>query len=195
MKVTETNLPGVLVIEPRIFPDNRGKFFESYSFEKYKKAGIDLPFVQDNISYSTRGVLRGLHHQLNFPQGKLVSVLQGSVFDVAVDIRIGSPTFGQWFGCELSDDNCKQLYVSPGYAHGFCVLSETVCFMYKCTDYYHPEDEQGIAWNDPDLAITWLGENTNYSDILSISPVLSEKDRKYVGLKHTLIELLPVYKK
>lgn len=194
MKVTETNLPGVFVVEPRVFGDSRGKFFESYSYEKYQQAGIDLPFVQDNISHSVTGVLRGLHYQLKHPQGKLVSVLAGSVFDVAVDIRIGSPTFGQWFGCELSESNGKQLYVPPGFAHGFCVLSETVCFMYKCTDYYHPEDEQGIAWNDPDLNISWWGEGSSVLD-LKQEPVLSDKDKKYLALKNTPVDLLPVFQK
>ena len=182
MNVINTPLAGVFVVEPKIFFDKRGRFFESYNEDRYKAAGIDVVFVQDNISYSTEGVLRGLHYQLRFPQGKLVSVLEGSVFDVAVDIRVGSPTFGQWFGCELSAENGKQLYVSPGFAHGFCVTSETVCFHYKCTDYYHPEDECGVAWNDADIGITWS---------LQLSPILSPKDEKYVSLKETPIEQLP----
>jgi len=167
MKVTETKLPGVVIIEPKIFGDSRGFFLESYSYEKYRReAGIELPFVQDNRSHSQRGVLRGLHFQKNNPQGKLVSVMQGAVYDVAVDIDPKSATFGQYVGVELTGQNHLQLYVPPGYAHGFCVLSDTVDFVYKCTDYYHPEDEGGLAWNCPDLAIDWP----------ITEPVLSAKD-------------------
>jgi len=167
MKVTETKLPGVVIIEPKIFGDSRGFFLESYSYEKYRReAGIELPFVQDNRSHSQRGVLRGLHFQKSNPQGKLVSVMQGAVYDVAVDIDPKSATFGQYVGVELTGQNHLQLYVPPGYAHGFCVLSDTVDFVYKCTDYYHPEDEGGLAWNCPDLAIDWP----------ITEPVLSAKD-------------------
>jgi len=173
MKVTETKLPGVVIIEPKIFGDSRGFFLESYSYEKYRReAGIELPFVQDNRSHSQRGVLRGLHFQKSNPQGKLVSVMQGAVYDVAVDIDPKSATFGQYVGVELTGQNHLQLYVPPGYAHGFCVLSDTVDFVYKCTDYYHPEDEGGLAWNCPDLAIDWP----------ITEPVLSAKDQVHPKL-------------
>jgi len=174
MKVTETKLPGVVIIEPKIFGDSRGFFLESYSYEKYRReAGIELPFVQDNRSHSQRGVLRGLHFQKSNPQGKLVSVMQGAVYDVAVDIDPKSATFGQYVGVELTGQNHLQLYVPPGYAHGFCVLSDTVDFVYKCTDYYHPEDEGGLAWNCPDLAIDWP----------IMDPQLSLKDQQHKSLK------------
>lgn len=182
MQVETTSLPGVLLIKPRVFPDGRGCFFESYQAQRYAEQGITLDFVQDNISYSKKGTLRGLHYQRLHPQGKLVSVLQGKVFDVAVDIRLGSPTFGQSFACELSDENHHQLYVPPGFAHGFYVLSDDVCFHYKCTDYYQPKDEYGIAWNDDALGIQWP---------LSTAPLLSSKDERYVTLKNTPIEQLP----
>lgn len=182
MQIEKTLLPGVLLIKPRVFHDDRGRFFESFQAKRYAEHGIDLPFVQDNISYSKKGTLRGLHYQLQHPQGKLVSVLNGKVFDVAVDIRVGSETFGQSFGCELSDENHHQLYVPPGFAHGFYVLSEDVCFHYKCTDYYQPKDEHGIAWNDEALGIAWP---------LQEAPLLSPKDKVYVALRDTLIEHLP----
>ncbi|MDY0249048.1 MAG: dTDP-4-dehydrorhamnose 3,5-epimerase [Pseudomonas sp.] len=168
MKITTTALPGVLIIEPKAFGDARGFFLETFQSERYAKAGITLPFVQDNHSRSQRGVLRGLHLQRNRPQGKLVSVSRGAVFDVAVDIDPQSATFGQYAGIELSDDNHLQLWIPPGYAHGFCVLSEVADFQYKCTDFYYPEDEAGIIWNDPDVNITWPLDN----------PLLSEKDQK-----------------
>ena len=168
MKITTTALPGVLIIEPKAFGDARGFFLETFQSERYAKAGITLPFVQDNHSRSQRGVLRGLHLQSNRPQGKLVSVSRGSVFDVAVDIDPQSATFGQYVGIELSDDNHLQLWIPPGYAHGFCVLSEVADFQYKCTDFYYPEDEAGIIWNDPDVNIAWPLDN----------PLLSEKDQK-----------------
>ena len=174
MKVTTTKLAGVVIIEPQVFGDSRGFFLESYSREKYRKeAGIELEFVQDNRSHSQRGVLRGLHFQKNHPQGKLVSVLQGAVYDVAVDIDPKSATFGQYVGVELTGQNHLQLYVPPGYAHGFCVLSETVDFVYKCTDYYHPEDEGGVAWNCPDIGIKWP----------IVDPILSAKDQHNLPLK------------
>lgn len=168
MKIIDTNLTGVKIIEPKVFGDSRGFFIESYSLERYQEAGIKLPFAQDNVSRSRYGVLRGLHYQLQHPQGKLVFVTRGEVFDVAVDIRYGSPTFGQWFGVVLSDENHRQLYVPPGYAHGFCVLSEVVDFYYKCTDYYHPLDEQGVIWNDSEIGINWPK--------LTVSPIMSSKD-------------------
>jgi dTDP-4-dehydrorhamnose 3,5-epimerase len=176
MKVLETALPGVLIIEPRVFGDARGFFLESYQAERYRSIGIDLPFVQDNHSRSARGVLRGLHFQRSRPQGKLVSVSRGAVYDVAVDINPASPTCGQFVAVELSDENHRQLWIPPGYAHGFCVLSEIADFQYKCTDYYAPEDEGGLLWNDPQVNIPWPLEQ----------PLLSAKDR----LNPTLAQLL-----
>lgn len=156
MTVSETRLSGVLLLEPRVFEDERGSFFESWSEERYRQVGIPGPFVQDNVSMSHRNVLRGLHYQESpRAQGKLVSVLQGRVFDVAVDLRSGSPTFGGWVGFELCSDRRGQLYLPPGCAHGFAVLSETAVFSYKCTDYYSPEHERSLRWNDPDIGIEW----------------------------------------
>ncbi len=155
MKVIETQLAGVLIIEPKVFGDHRGFFLETFQVERYRDAGIGLPFVQDNHSRSQRGVLRGLHFQCTRPQGKLVSVSRGAVYDVAVDINPDSPTCGQYVGVELNDENHRQLWVPPGYAHGFCVISEVADFQYKCTDYYQPEDEGGLLWNDPDVGIPW----------------------------------------
>jgi dTDP-4-dehydrorhamnose 3,5-epimerase len=183
MKVTDTVLLGVKIIEPKIFADARGFFFESYNAKRYQEVGIDLPLVQDNMSRSTKGVLRGLHYQLKYPQGKLVSVISGEVFDVVVDIRVGSSNFGKWFGTILDDKNHNQLYIPPGFAHGFCVLSDTVDFHYKCTDYYHPEDEQGVLWNDPAIGIEWP---------LDIKPILSGKDQVYKCLADIPKELLPI---
>ncbi|HMZ30162.1 MAG TPA: dTDP-4-dehydrorhamnose 3,5-epimerase, partial [Thauera aminoaromatica] len=153
MKVIETALPGVLIIEPKAFGDHRGFFLETFQVERYREAGITLPFVQDNHSRSQRGVLRGLHFQKTRPQGKLVSVSRGAVYDVAVDIDPSSATYGKFVGVELNDDNHRQMWVPPGYAHGFCVLSEVADFQYKCTDFYFPADEGGLAWNDPDVGI------------------------------------------
>ena len=155
MKVIETQLAGVLIVEPKVFGDHRGFFLETFQLERYRDAGIGLSFVQDNHSRSQRGVLRGLHFQRTRPQGKLVSVSRGAVYDVAVDINPDSPTCGQYVGVELNDENHRQLWVPPGYAHGFCVLSEVADFQYKCTDYYQPEDEGGLLWNDPDVGIPW----------------------------------------
>ncbi|HMU16945.1 MAG TPA: dTDP-4-dehydrorhamnose 3,5-epimerase [Thauera aminoaromatica] len=155
MKVIETALPGVLIIEPKAFGDHRGFFLETFQVERYREAGITLPFVQDNHSRSQRGVLRGLHFQKTRPQGKLVSVSRGAVYDVAVDIDPSSATHGKFVGVELNDDNHRQMWVPPGYAHGFCVLSEVADFQYKCTDFYFPADEGGLAWNDPDVGIPW----------------------------------------
>ena len=170
MKATRLSIPDVVLIEPRVFGDPRGFFFESFNQRAFNEAtGTNHQFVQDNHSRSTQGVLRGLHYQIQQPQGKLVRVAQGAVWDVAVDIRNSSPTFGQWVGMELSADNHRQLWVPPGFAHGFVVLSETAEFLYKTTDYYAPEHERCIAWNDAQLAIDWP-----YSG----EPVLSEKDRQ-----------------
>ena len=183
MKVTETDLPGVLILEPRVFGDDRGFFMETWQRERYREAGIDVDFVQDNLSFSRKGVLRGLHFQNPHAQGKLVQVLQGEVFDVAVDIRVGSPTFGRWAGINLSADNKRQFYVPPDFAHGFCVLSETALFSYKCTDLYHPESEGSILWNDPAIGIDWP-----VSD-----PSLSEKDAQAPTLDSMSESLLPTY--
>ena len=173
MKVIETKLPGVLIIEPKVFGDSRGFFKETFQAQRYRDAGIDYDFVQDNHSRSQKGVLRGLHFQISKPQGKLVSCSKGAVFDVAVDIDTESNTYGQYVGVELSEENNKQLWVPPGYAHGFCVLSETADFQYKCTDYYDPSDEGGLIWNDPDVAIEWPIDQ----------PLLSDKDVKLPILK------------
>jgi len=167
MKISHSKLKGCVIIEPRVFGDDRGFFLETFQAVRYKReAGIDLPFVQDNHSRSARGVLRGLHFQKTKPQGKLVRVVSGEVYDVAVDIRKGSATFGEWEGVILSEDNKKQFWVPPGFAHGFVVLSDTADFEYKCTDYYDPSDEGCILWSDPDLDIPWPIGN----------PVLSAKD-------------------
>lgn len=156
MKVLPTELPGVLVMEPKVFGDARGFFLESFNRRVFREAtGLDPDFVQDNHSRSARGVLRGLHYQLRQPQGKLVRVVRGSVFDVAVDLRRSSPTFGRWVGETLSEDNHRQLWIPPGFGHGFVVLSDVADFLYKATDYYAPEDERCIAWNDPAIGIRW----------------------------------------
>lgn len=155
MEVIATPIQGVLLIKPKVWRDARGYFVETWQRQRYSEAGVNLPFVQDNRSRSVRGTLRGLHFQRTFPQGKLVSVSSGAVFDVAVDIRKGSPTFGQWYGAELTCENQHQLWIAPGLAHGFCVLSDSADFSYKCTELYHPEDEGSVRWNDPDLGIVW----------------------------------------
>lgn len=175
MKVTETPLPGVLLIEPKIHGDERGFFVETFRAELYREAaGITLPFVQDNHSRSRRGVLRGLHMQTSQPQGKLVRVSRGEVFDVAADIDPESPSFGKWFGATLSDSNHRQLWIPPGYAHGFVVLSEIADFEYKCTDYYHAQSEKGAIWNDPDLAIDWPLRDPTLSAKDQTLPTLAE---------------------
>ena len=173
MKIIETALPGALIIEPRVFGDSRGFFLETYQADRYREIGISLPFVQDNHSRSQRGVLRGLHFQRKRPQGKLVRVSRGAVFDVTVDINPHSPTCGKFVAVELSDDNHRQIWIPPGYAHGFCVLSEVADFEYKCTDYYDPNDEGGIIWNDSEIGIDWPIAN----------PILSQKDTRLPGLK------------
>lgn len=183
MKITPTRIPEVLLIEPDVFRDGRGYFMESWHQQKFAEHGLIADFVQDNHSHSTRGVLRGLHYQLQQPQGKLVRVVSGAVFDVAVDIRRGSPTFGQWVGAELTAENQHQFYVPPGFAHGFCVLSETADFLYKCTAYYAPQDEHGIMWNDPAIAIEWPGGDY----------VISEKDAAN-GRLENMTDVLPVYR-
>ena len=155
MKFISTEIPGVIIVEPDVFGDHRGFFMESWHAEKFAEAGIDAQFVQDNHSRSNQGILRGLHYQIEQPQGKLVRVLSGEVFDVAVDLRRDSPTFGKWFGMTLNDTDKKMLWVSPGFAHGFYVVSEQADFFYKCTELYAPEYERAIRWDDPDLAIDW----------------------------------------
>lgn len=164
MKISPTAIPDVVLIEPAVHGDSRGFFMESYHQTKFAAQGLDQVFVQDNHSRSEKGVLRGLHYQLKHPQGKLVRVVTGEVFDVAVDIRRGSPTFGQWVGDYLSAENHKMLYVPPGFAHGFCVVSESADFLYKCTDFYDPADEQGIIWNDPQINIRWPAMTFSLSD-------------------------------
>ncbi len=166
MKVEPTALPEVLIVEPDRFGDARGFFQETWSQRRYAEAGIDVAFVQDNISFSTRGVLRGLHLQNPNPQGKLVCVLQGEVFDAVVDLRVGSPHFGRWTGAVLSSESGRQLWIPEGFAHGFCVLSETALFAYKCSDFYDPESEMTVLWNDPGIGIDWP----------LADPVISEKD-------------------
>ena len=155
IKVTKCPIEGLYVIEPTVHGDSRGYFMETYSQRDMEEAGLNMKFVQDNQSMSVKGVLRGLHFQKQFPQGKLVRVIKGGVFDVAVDLRAGSATYGQWYGVELTEENKKQFYISEGFAHGFLVLSDTAEFCYKCTDFYHPGDEGGLAWNDPAIGITW----------------------------------------
>lgn len=182
MNIIKTSIPEIVVIEPRVFGDARGYFMETFHGLRYGNAGLPDTFVQDNFSHSSRGVLRGLHYQLHQPQGKLVHVIRGEIFDVAVDIRKGSPWYGQWVGETLSETNKRQLYIPPGFAHGFCVLSESADFLYKCTDYYAPEEERGLYWDDPDIGITWPEMNF----------LLSEKDTQSPRLKD-LSDSLPVY--
>jgi dTDP-4-dehydrorhamnose 3,5-epimerase len=184
MNIEPTHLPGVLLIEPTVFGDQRGFFKESWSRQKFAERGLMLDFVQDNVSLSRRGILRGLHFQNPNPQGKLVQVLQGEVFDVAVDIRRGSPTFGQWYGARLSAENHLQLYIPEGFAHGFCVLSETALFAYKCTDLYNPKAEHSLRWDDPDIGIDWP---------IDQPPMLSAKDEAARYLRDMPEEFLPTY--
>lgn len=181
MDIQETKLPGVIIIEPRVFGDDRGFFLETWNQARYKEAGIPGTFVQDNLSFSRKGVLRGLHFQNPNAQGKLVYVLQGEVFDVAVDIRLGSPTFGQWASTTLSAENKRQFYIPAGFAHGFCVTSETALFAYKCTDIYNPQAEGSILWNDPDLGIEWPTQ----------TPELSGKDAEGIRLAEFPEDRLP----
>ena len=183
MKILETALPGVLIIEPDAFEDGRGFFMETYHRKRYNEAGMDCSFVQDNLSYSIHGTLRGLHYQYPNGQAKLVQVITGDIFDVAVDIRRGSPTFGRWIGEYLSDNNRRQLFIPEGFAHGFCVLSDTALFVYKCSDFYAPDSEGGILCSDPDLGVEWPVKD----------PLLSDKDSEYLCLKDVPAEYLPVY--
>lgn len=172
MNIRETSLPGVLLVEPIVFGDERGFFVETFSARAMSESGIPPVFVQDNHSRSTKGVLRGLHYQLDVPQGKLVHAARGRIFDVAVDIRVGSPHFGQWYGAELNDENLFSLWIPPGFAHGFCVLSDIADVIYKCTALFHPADDRGVAWSDPQIAIDWPVKD----------PIVSAKDRSLAAL-------------
>ncbi len=181
MKIEKTPLPGVLLLHPDVYGDDRGYFFESFREPHFIEEGLPTHFVQDNQALSTKEVLRGLHYQLHYPQGKLVRVSLGEVFDVAVDIRRGSPTFGQWFGATLNDINHTQMYIPEGFAHGYSVVSDQAIFQYKCTEIYHPEDEGGLLWNDPDLNIQWPEGNK----------IISPKDSQLTTLKEISPERLP----
>lgn len=183
MKIVERKLAGIVLIELQAFNDQRGFFLESFHDRRYREIGITGPFVQDNYSHSKKDVLRGLHFQRRHAQGKLISVVNGEVFDVAVDIRRGSPTFGQWYGTYLNAGNHRQLYIPPGFAHGFCVLSDSVDLLYKCTAYYHPEEEIGVMWNDPDIGIDWP----------IVNPDLSAKDSNNCRLHGLDASQLPAY--
>jgi len=178
IKVTRCEIEGLCVIEPTVFRDARGYFVETYNYNDFKAEGLDMVFVQDNQSMSVKGVLRGLHYQKQFPQGKLVRCVRGTVFDVAVDLRASSKTYGKWYGVELSAENKKQFYIPEGFAHGFIVLSDEAEFAYKCTDFYHPGDEGGLAWNDPEIGVEWPIEE-------GMELIISEKDQKWGGLSET----------
>ena len=184
MKVLPTKLDGVYIIEPQFFSDTRGFFMETYHQRRYSEAGIEDLFVQDNFSRSIRGTLRGLHYQVDQAQAKLIQVIQGSIFDVAVDLGRGSPTFGQWTGIHLTGDDKRQIFIPEGFAHGFCVLSDVADIVYKCTDFYAPEDEEGILWSDPDLAIDWP----------IATPLVSDKDSRLPYLKDVPLKRLPLHK-
>jgi len=182
MKITELQPAGVLLIEPDVYGDERGFFMETYRQDKYHDAGMHCRFVQDNFSSSIQGSIRGLHFQIQYPQAKLVQAAYGEIYDVAIDIRPGSPSFGRYAGVSLSAKNRRQLFVPEGFAHGFCVLGETACVMYKCSDYYHPEDEMGILWNDPEIGIKWP----------VTSPIVSAKDSAHLPLSGLSAAQLPV---
>ncbi|MBP2637398.1 MAG: rfbC 2 [Firmicutes bacterium] len=183
MRCYDTALQGVKIIEPKRYEDCRGFFMEAWNANQYAQWGITANFVQDNLSLSTKGVLRGLHYQQPKPQGKLVYALQGEVFDVAVDIRYGSPSFGHWVGVVLSAQNRRQMYIPEGFAHGFCVLSDEALFVYKCTDFYLTSGQQGICWNDSDISIEWPVSE----------PILSDKDKKHQKLRDIAVNSLPIY--
>jgi len=185
MKRLDTALPGVMLLEPRVFEDRRGHFFETYRADTFAALGIGCPFVQDNQSFSRRGVLRGLHYQIGRPQDKLVRVVQGEIFDVAVDIRRGSPTFGNWTGEILSSANRRQMFVPKGFAHGFLVLSETAEVVYKCSDLYSPSEERGLVWNDPGVGVAW--------PLKGAAPVINDKDATYPTLAAAPEKDLPAY--
>jgi len=181
MNIIPGKIPGLLIVAPDVYGDNRGFFTETWHQRRYAESGIDRVFVQDNLSRSVKGTLRGLHFQIRHPQAKLVQAITGELFDVAVDLRHDSPTFGKWEGVLLSDKNMRQLYIPEGFAHGFCVLSDTALFSYKCTDFYAPGDEGGLLWSDPDIGIEWPVE----------APILSDKDRTYPRLKDLGRDQLP----
>lgn len=192
IKVTKCPIDGLYVIEPAVHGDSRGYFMETYNQQDFDEAGLNMRFVQDNQSMSVKGVLRGLHFQKQYPQGKLVRVIKGRVFDVAVDLRSDSKTYGKWYGAELSEDNKKQFYISEGFAHGFLVLSDEAEFCYKCTDFYHPGDEGGLAWNDPEIGIEWPELMGDYAGTASgegyalkdgTKLILSDKDQKWDTLE------------
>mgnify|MGYP000740713382 CR=1 FL=1 len=194
IKVTPCDIEGLYVIEPTVHGDERGYFVETYNKKDMEEAGLNMEFVQDNQSCSTKGVLRGLHFQKEYPQGKLVRVVNGSVFDVAVDLRKNSKTYGKWYGVLLTAENKKQFYISEGFAHGFLVLSDVAEFCYKCTDFYHPGDEGGLAWNDPSIGIEWPELTGSYNGTASADGYaladgtklnLSEKDQKWLTLNET----------
>lgn len=194
IKVTKAPIEGLYIIEPAVHGDSRGYFMETYNQKDMEENGLNMVFVQDNQSMSTKGVLRGLHFQKEFPQGKLVRVIKGAVYDVAVDLRSGSETYGKWYGVELTEENKKQFYISEGFAHGFLVLSDTAEFCYKVTDFYHPGDEGGLAWNDPEIGIEWPKVFGEYQGNASAAGYhledgtalnLSDKDQKWLGLKET----------
>ena len=180
-KFTDTGIEDMFLVEPTVFEDNRGYFMETYNENDFKDAGYDLTFVQDNQSKSSKGVLRGLHLQVKYPQGKLVRVIKGEVFDVGVDLRSDSETYGKWFGAILSDENKRQLYIPPKFAHGFVVLSDEAEFVYKCTEFYHGEDESGIRWDDEEIGIEWP-----LDDIDEV--ILSDKDKQWQTLSESQIK-------
>ncbi len=179
----ETGIEGLVIVTPKVFLDERGYFMETYNEKEFTEIGITTKFVQDNQSCSKKGVIRGLHFQLNFPQSKLVRVVNGCVYDVAVDLREDSPTFGKYYGVVLSAENKKQFFIPKGFAHGFVVLSDVTEFVYKCDDFYHPNDEGGLIWNDPDIAIDWPFEKAGGKENL----IFSEKDQKWPTLKELLV--------
>ena len=183
IKYIKTDIPGVMLLEPKVFKDSRGFFMETFHQNKYAEMGIDHAFIQDNYSHSTQGTLRGLHYQLKHPQEKLIYVITGEIFDVAVDIRQGSPTFGQCVGEYLSDQNKRQIFIPEGFAHGFCVTSETADVLYKTTDLYNPDDEYGVLWSDPDIGVDWPVE----------VPIVSDKDKQYPRLRNAIETQLPIY--
>lgn len=194
IQVTKAPIEGLYVIEPTVHGDERGYFMETYNQQDMQDAGLNMVFVQDNQSMSKKGVLRGLHFQKQYPQGKLVRVIKGSVFDVAVDLRAGSATYGQWYGVELTEENKKQFYIAEGFAHGFLVLSDMAEFCYKVTDFYHPGDEGGLAWNDPAIGIDWpqltgsypgCADGSGYTLADGTPLTLSDKDQKWLGLRDT----------
>lgn len=183
MKILTTSIEGILIIEPKIFKDKRGYFMETYNQSRYNESGINRTFVQDNLSYSLKNTVRGLHFQIKHPQAKLIQAISGEIFDVAVDLRPGSSTFGKWTGIHLSDENRRQVFIPEGFAHGFCVLSEFALFCYKCSDFYTPDDEGGIVWSDPSIGIEWPVE----------SPIISEKDNQFQKLSDLTPEQLPSF--